>query len=294
MFKILLPIDFSDSTDAACQYALELAKGVPEAQLLLLHCFQDYLADADPVLPTADDLTASEVITEQVLHRNEIEAQQQLDELYHRLAAKVRHAGNHIKLERTFISGFPEDEILAQAGRYKPSLVIMGTKGHKDLSRSLFGTITTKVLGELKVPLLTVPQEYNGSPIRKVLYATDFDNTDVTAIKTVLELLAPFQASAYCVHISSDDQEHDREKLQKLQEQLRENISAGNIQFVLLEGDDIAKTLHDFVRQEKINLLALTNRERNLLDSILHPSLAKKMVLTAEVPLLVFHNNSKY
>ncbi|TXK37576.1 universal stress protein [Pontibacter qinzhouensis] len=290
MFKILVPIDFSDSTDAACQYALNLTAGVPDAQLLLLHCFQDYLADGDPVLPSATDLTPSEIITEQVLHRNEIDAQQQLDELYHQVAEEARRSGSKVKIERTFISGFPEDEILEQARRFKPSLVIMGTKGQKDFSRSLFGTITTKVLGDLKVPLLTVPQEYAAGPIRKVLYATDFDKADVAAIEAVLELLQPFQASTYCVHISTDDQEHDREKLLALQEQLRQNASSTHIQFSLLEGGEVAKTLQEFVHQESINLIALTNRERNLLDEILHPSLAKKLVLTAAVPLLIFHS----
>ncbi|WP_187260974.1 universal stress protein [Pontibacter beigongshangensis] len=291
MFKILLPIDFSESTDNACQYALKLAAAAPEAQLLLLHCFQDYLADSDPVLPSATDLTPSEVITEKVLHLNQTEAQQQLEALYRRITEEAHLHGTKIKTERSFINGFPEDEIPAQAKRYKPSLVIMGTKGHTDLSRSLFGTITTKVLGELNAPLLTVPQEYRGGPIRKVLYATDFDKADAAAIEAVLQLLQPFRASAYCVHISTDDQEHDREKLLALQEKIRENLPADNIQFVLLEGDGVAQTLQDFVQQEDVNLIAITSRERNLLDSILHPSLAKKLVLTAEVPLLIFYSD---
>ena len=289
MLKILLPVDFSESTDAAIQYALTLAAAEPGAHLLLLHCFQDYLTEGNSLEPETS-LSSTEVITEQVLHRNEIEAQQQLDELYTSLLNKTRAAGQKLVLERAFMYGLPEEVIPAQIEGYNPTLVMMGTKGEPNLARSFFGTIVTHVLKEIRVPVLTVPQMYQGAAFRNVLYATDFDKTDTEAIETLEELLQPFNVSILCVHISDGTIPADSEKLAALRKKLQSSGNTTNIQFRLLEGDDVAESLLELVNQENINLVALTTRERNLLDSILHPSLASKLVLEANVPLLIFHS----
>ena len=70
MFRILIPVDFSEGSYKACLYALQLAAKVPDAKLLLLHCFQDYLADTDLLPNSAAGMTPSEQITDRVLHRN--------------------------------------------------------------------------------------------------------------------------------------------------------------------------------------------------------------------------------
>lgn len=292
MLKILLPVDFSESTDTAVQYALTLAGIVPHAHLLLLHCFQDYLTEEVPIV-TTDNLSTTEEITQRVLHRNEIEAQQLLDELYASIQKLTRASGGNLVLERSFVYGLPEEVIPIQIEAYKPTLVVMGTITEQNLSRSLFGTIITNIMKEVKVPLLTVPHTYEGTAIRNVLYATDFDKTDPVAIETLQQLLKPFDVSIYCLHISEGSNAADAEQLAALRQKLQQSGNGSNIRYNLLEGDDVAEALLNFVETENINLLALTTRERDLLDSILHPSLAKKLVMEAKVPLLIFHSQQK-
>jgi nucleotide-binding universal stress UspA family protein len=292
MFRILLPVDFSESTANACTYALALAATAPDAHLLLMHCFQDYLADADPDTPLTEGLSPSEVAAERVIHRNETETQQQFDELYQSMLHSSRAAGQHIVLDRTFIHGLPEDKIPEQIDRFRPNLVVMGTKGESSLVRSFFGTITTKLAQDIRVPVLTVPQHYQVHQISKVLYATDFDKADIQTIANLQQLLQHLAPLTYCVHVSDQETKENREKLEQLQQQL-ENSGGDTIRFVLLEGDDVADALQDFAKKESIDLLALTTRERDTLAGIFHPSLAKKLVLHAELPLLIFHSQEK-
>ncbi|MFD2248203.1 universal stress protein [Pontibacter ruber] len=291
MFRILLPVDLSESTTNACQYALSLAAAVPDAHILLMHCFQDYLADADPDTPSTAGLSPSDVVTERVLHRNEAEAQQQFDALYESLLSRTRSTAGHVHLDRTFIHGLPEDRIPEQIERFHPNLVIMGTKGESNLARSFFGTVTTKLVQDIRVPVLTVPQHVEAHRISRVLYATDFDATDTQTIADLLQLLEPLQPVTYCVHVSEHSDKKDREKLAALQQELQSS-TGGNVHFMLLEGDNVADTLQDFAKKESIDVLALTTRERDILASIFSPSLAKKLVLHAELPLLVFHSEA--
>ncbi|MBD1398468.1 universal stress protein [Pontibacter sp. JH31] len=289
MFRILIPVDFSEGSHKACLYALQLAASVPDAKLLLLHCFQDYLVDDDLIPNSAAGMTPSEQITDRVLHRNELEAQQQLDELYKDLLHRSRAAGHTLHIERSFIHGLPEEEILEQIERFRPVVVVMSTKGESSIGRAVFGTVSTKVIEETSVPVLTVPNQYEGATVSKVLYATDFGKTDASDIEQLRKLLQHLQPMIYCVHIS-DDPEEDRERLLELQQKLQHGSPENNIRYALLEGSDVAESLQDFAQSEGVDLLALTTRERNTFDSLFSPSLAKKMVLHAPLPVLVFHS----
>lgn len=289
MFRILIPVDFSEGSAKACDYALQLVSGVPGAKLLLLHCFQDYLADSDPITASAAGLSPSEQIADHVLHRNELEAQEQLEDLYRNMLRQVRSLGHNLHIDRTFIHGLPEEEILEQIERFRPAIVVMSTKGESSIGRAVFGTVSTKVIEETNVPVLTVPSLYEGTMPDKVLYATNFGQTDVADIDRIRQLLQHLQPMFYCVHIS-DDPEEDREKLLQLQQSLQQNAPDNDIRYALLEGSDVAESLQDFARSEGINLLALTTHERSALDSLFSPSLAKKMVLHATLPVLVFHS----
>lgn len=294
MFKILVPVDFTDESEEASIYALHLAAASQHAQLLLLHCFQDYLADADTDILSPDQMTASEEISESVIHRNETEAQEHLDELYEQLQEKSRQMGQQVYIERAFIHGLPEDEIQEEAERFKPDLVVMGTKGESNVARSFFGTVTTKAVQELKVPVLTIPSAYHGDSLSKVAYATDFSKTDSRSILKLQQILQPYQPFIYCIHISDNASAgNDRAQLQKLRERLQQNAADQRIEYTVLEGDDVAEALQKFVQQERIDILALTTHERSLFGKIMKPSLAQKLVLHAAVPLLVFHDTDQ-
>ncbi len=288
MYRILVPVDFSESSAKASHYALQLAAGVPGAKVLLLHCFQDYLADTAIMPASAAGLSPSEQIADRVLHRNELEAQEQLEHLYQDLLKEARSQGSNLHIERSFIHGLPEEEIPEQTERFRPNVIVMSTKGESSIGRAVFGTVSTKVMEESNVPILTVPGPYDGPIPNRILYATNFGHTDASDIDRIRQLFGHLQPMLYCVHIS-DDPEEDREKLLQLQQNLQQGAPENDIRYALLEGDDVAESLQDFARSENIDLVALTTRERSTFDSLFSPSLAKKLVLHAPLPVLVFH-----
>jgi len=293
MFKILVPVDFTGRADQAARYALELATATPEAQLLLLHCFSDYLLEPElekePPASFYGKAQDAESITEQVLHRNQIDEEQKLTELQQQLQGLARSRGLHVNVQQAFVHGLPEEAIPDEINRYKPDLVVMGTKGESNLARSLFGTITTKMAQELNTPVLTVPEHDAPRRPDKVLYATDFDAVDAEAIQALQRLLQAFAPTIYCLHIADSDTRADRRELEKLQAALQGSTTDSRLRFILLEGDDVATALLDFVARQQIGLTALTHRKRSFLDKIFQTSLTKRMVLEAHVPLLVFN-----
>ncbi|MFD3002520.1 universal stress protein [Pontibacter toksunensis] len=291
MFRILIPVDFEASTFKACEYALKLAAAAPGAEILLLHCFKDYLASPWEV-PEEEDkekLTPTEKVTEQVINRNEREEHRKLEGLRQELQSKA--GSQQVHLKTSFAEGSPEDVIPEEIRRFRPELVVMGTEGEGGLTRSIFGTVTTKVAEDVQVPVLTVPQHSRGHRIKRVLYASDYDEKDSAAIRTLQQLLQPFNPHILCLHIATGAAaQEEREKLAHLQAKLERDIHTDNVRFLLLEGQDVTQDLQHFVEKEQVDLLAVTTHKRSLLAGFFNPSLTKKLMLTADIPLLVFHS----
>lgn len=298
MFKILLPVDFTETSDNACAYALHLAASRPQAELLLLHCFNDYLLQPeleDPLNDTGRSPLSpgSEEITDRVMHRNQTEEHAKLDALYNQLQLQAREQGMHVQMKRAFINGMPEDVIPEEIERYKPSLLLMGTKGEDDLARSLFGTVTTKMVSEAPVPLLTVPERYSYTGLQRVLFASDFGAADAQALAALQQLVEPMGASIHCVHVSSaTSARKDQQKLEELRQQLEQTYTAANVKFILLEDEDrdVANTLLEHIEAEQVQLLAVSTQERGFWSSLFHSSLTKELVLELSAPMLVFHS----
>ncbi|AKD03415.1 universal stress protein [Pontibacter korlensis] len=300
MFRILIPVDFTESTTNACRYALHLAAAMQKTEILLLHCFSDYLLQPELDDPFSDTgrsplSPGSEKVTDRVMHRNHMEEHERLESLYNEMQVTAKAKGEHILLKHAFINGMPEDIIPEEINRFKPDLLLMGTKGEDNVARSLFGTVTTKMVEDARVPLLTVPEPYTQHSLRRILYATDFDKTDAQALATLLQLFEPFNPEVLCAHIGTEGSEtEDSHKMEQLQARLYTALPNHNLQFVILpSSDDVADTLQEFVEREQLELIAINNHQRTLFSSIFKPSLSKKLVLEAHVPMLIFHSPEK-
>ncbi|WP_162427308.1 universal stress protein [Pontibacter pudoricolor] len=290
MFKILVPVDLTESAYKACNFALTFANQAPEATVVILHCYQDYLEEPTGEGMISESNVTSEIITDHVLRRNQTDAQEKLDELYQSL--KAMNKNPYLHLERVFMYGMPEDLVPEEVQRFKPDLLVMATKGESNLARTFFGTISTNIAQDVNVPLLTVPETYEGTTIKRVLYATDFDKEDAQTLEAIQQLLLPFSPVIECVHVAEEPTRSDNKKLEELRSKLQQTAQT-NISYTLLDGDDVSDALQKFVSEQAIDMVALTSRSRTLLGSLLNPSLTKRLMLESQVPLLIFHASDK-
>jgi nucleotide-binding universal stress UspA family protein len=139
---ILCPVDFSEPSERAVDFALDLAEKVG-AEVRLLHVFQL------PVyaLPDGAMMAGPEFTT-----RVTTELQSALDAL----EQKKRRAK---KLETHLVEGLPWREVNRMAEELKADIVVMGTHGRTGIKHLLLGSVAERVVRSSKVPVLTVPPE---------------------------------------------------------------------------------------------------------------------------------------
>ncbi|MCS6799006.1 MAG: universal stress protein [Myxococcota bacterium] len=138
--RILCPVDFSETSERALRYAIDLAARLG-ADVRVVHVYQFPVYS----LPEGVVLARPEFVTQLTT-----ELGRQLDDLVR------RHGGHGVHLEGRLAEGVPWVEIDRLAGEMGADLVVMGTHGRTGVQRFLLGSVAEKVVRSCRVPVLTV------------------------------------------------------------------------------------------------------------------------------------------
>lgn len=139
--KIVVAIDFSESSECAFDYALTLATQF-NAELTIIHVINEPVDLRGFYVP--------HISFEQLEKEIEDSAVKMMDTF---CSSKL---GNFTNYKSTIVTGIPYDEITAAAARIEASLIVLGTHGRTGLDRILFGSTAERVVRSATCPVLTV------------------------------------------------------------------------------------------------------------------------------------------
>ncbi len=149
--KILVPVDFSDYSKKALNYAVEFSSNF-NAKLYLIYVVEPQIYPAD--------FTMGQVIP---TFNNDI-SKAAGDEL-EQLAKKI--IGNKISYETITKIGQPFYEIIDTASDVNADLIIIATHGHTGMEHLLFGSTAEKVVRKAPCPVLTLREPIKGFKFEK-------------------------------------------------------------------------------------------------------------------------------
>ncbi|MDY0343553.1 MAG: universal stress protein [Lentimicrobium sp.] len=285
--KILVPVDFSDASLKACTFALGLAAKL-KAEIKLLHVYYNPVIDVVPF----DTSHAYQVNLVNYLHEAEQNAKQQLIRLADDLKHRVSEGKADTKISYSLQNGIAAEEIVAMSNHYKPGLIVLGTRGIGQQSSSLLGSVTARVIEKASVPVLAIHEASRFTSIesfKNVLYATDFDESDHIALSRLINLMHPFHVQIYCVHISIGVKKPwQKVKLDSLKNLINVEHPNTAIHYDILVSDDILNGLETFMRNQSVDVIALTNHNRGLMARLFTPSITQKILKRIDKPLFVF------
>jgi len=285
--SILVPVDFSDYSLKVAGVAVTISQKL-DAGLIFYHVIPqpDYFS-----IPYSDVIPFDIGLYHHLKEREEA-VQENFKQLMKQLSDQVGEENwNKLKIEQIVKMGYPEEDILNYTDVHPSRLIVMGTKGAgKD---HIMGSTTAGVIYKANVPVLVVPEDAPElwlNSLKKVVYATNFDDSDFMSINKLLGLLKPFDTELTCLHIGAADQkEWDEAKLKSMSKALKKNYSDARLSCKIVEGDDVLTTLEQYIDENEVDILALTTHKRNMITRIFNPSVAKKMVFHLKTPLFVFH-----
>jgi nucleotide-binding universal stress UspA family protein len=186
--SILCPVDFSDHSRVALQYALAMASRF-KARVAALFV-------NDPLLMAA----AAQAFTPAALERTS------LKELRAFVDRTSKMTGDTIKVSCEITQGDPATEIGRAVTRRKADLIVLGTQGLSGGRKFVFGSTTERVLRDARVPVLAVPPTAGvtartGWPGRKVLAAVDVGPRMASDVRAAAAVARAFNADLLIVHV---------------------------------------------------------------------------------------------
>lgn len=140
--KILFCTDFSENADAAFYYALNVAEGNPESQMVILH-----------IVPEPDAQFWKSYIYE--VEDVDKKAQEDIEEKIRTTYLSKIPAG--IRCAVKTVTGKADQQILKVAEEESADLLVIGRGNRGGLATLFFGKITEHVARRASCPVLIVP-----------------------------------------------------------------------------------------------------------------------------------------
>lgn len=268
--NILFPTDFSPAFSNALFYATHMAE-LLKANIVLMHSYD--FSDEYSAVP------AEQIVSMQSSIRQEAEANMQKLIRQATEISSVTHFTYDLEL------GFFTEYISKVICKKKIDLIALGTHGAEGLESLLFGTNTAKVIEAADRPVLVIPEALTFSPIKEILFLSQYKPDDIPRLKYVAEIAKAFDASIHIVHITGDPAEQPDTGFV---ESVKQSIDYSQIQFRCVEGRDILRCVTEFAEKENIDWIVMSISHRNAFTRLFGRNLTKEMSYKTKVPLFVF------
>lgn len=274
MKRIIVPVDFSDTSRNAARYAAVLANDIPESEVLLYHVFDGRSAGSDGSL-LADESDAQQVISENALNNLRSEILPLTESVVGILAEPGNLSANLEKL----------------VSRNGLDLVIMGITASNAFEQVIVGSSTLQVIRKDSFPVMIIPEGAHYSRIRTALFASDFiDVEKTTPVAALRSLLNLFRPTLHVIHIDESQQARPGEGFLKDKHAMDALLQGFNPEYHFIPTKDFTQGISNFVRDNQVDLIITIPHHHSFLADLFTKTHTEKLAYQARVPVLAVHD----
>ncbi len=276
MNTILVPIDFSDTSDNALSYAVNLANYL-SADVVLLHVnsIPLYNNEYNVVSYSINESIATSL---DLLKEKAIKLKK--DNLLIGDVSYYAEAGDL----KTTISDF--------ISLKNVDLVVMGITGHETkIGQVLFGSNAVSVSRESIVPVFIIPKNYQYKNIENIAYASEYDVNikEQMGLVQIKSINAMFNANLSVLHVIPDNHlmNQSESETDLYVEKKLENV---NHKTYILTENKVSTALLDFINEHEIDLIIIEQKEHSLFHKLFYPSATKEVAFNSPIPVLTIQS----
>ena len=271
MKKILVPIDFSKTSEYASKVAAKIAKKT-NATIYLIHLIE---------LPKGViDMAASSKfsIPESMLYLRKVRE-------------KVLNFKKHIFNENSNVEYIikldnPFDGIQKYANKLDADLIIMGSKGHSEFEEMIIGSNTEKVVRSSKRPVIVVKKDNENFKLKNLVFASNFKNENKDVFKKFVDFAAIFNSKIHLLKVNTPANfQGTSETKQKVKEFLTD-FEIPKHKINVYSDLSVEKGILNFSKDINADLIALSTHGRSGLAHLFRGSVTKNLSKNALKPML--------
>jgi nucleotide-binding universal stress UspA family protein len=280
--NILVPVDFSENSKAAFEYAVAMAEDMGAESVKALYIYDDYM----PASPLADPLIIPSGKSEEDLQADLENFIAREEEVLSEVT--VKHRAQH-KTQAAY--GLPVETIVmfSETGDY--DLIVMGTTGSKDLSEVWFGSTATNVSQKADCPVLLVPAGATYKGAKDMIYACDFDHKSIKHINVVADIATTLKTDVELLFVKTFENEssHYSVDVTEMRDVFKAAAPEVNFTAHIVEEDSVVEGVNSFAKKANADFVTVVTKHRSFWQRFIHSSMTKQMAMYAELPVLVIH-----
>lgn len=170
--------------------------------------------------------------------------------------------------------------------RKNVEMVVMGSRSNppEDIG---FGADTNAVIEYSTRPILIIPGQTDLRKIHKILFATDFEEGDLEAVRYMARLAKLFHWKLEIVHVCDMGNNNCSNKETAFRYQL-DKLRITGLNYHNINGKDVVKRIHRFLSSASGTILAMVHVQKSFLVRLFQHSLVREALVNQETPLLIF------
>lgn len=283
-----VPIDFSPHSTKACDIAFRLAHR-HKASIKLIHAYLDPYVTGEVQL---NDTMTYDIANVELRDELDTESKKLMAEFSAKLRQRIKTGElPAVKFTTEVAEGVPEEVIVEYAKENNPEMIIMGTRGADTKEKQLIGSVTAEVLDSCRRPVFTVPESVNLNLITDIRHAVFFCNLaqeDLLALDGLYRIFSEERLEVTIVHVpSKKGAANVSSAFDKLMEYCANHYPRFSFKRANVSLPGIVDDFKEIEQQQRVDLIALPNKKKNIFARLFNPSLAHKLLFHSDIPMIV-------
>tara|TARA_A100000171_G_scaffold43647_1_gene45847 strand:+ start:882 stop:1730 length:849 start_codon:yes stop_codon:yes gene_type:complete len=275
MKTILVPIDFSEQSKYALNFAAQLAqKG--ELQIQAIHIIE---GPQNHTFNTMGDGIANEsedyFFLKQLLEKTK--------ENMRNLVESKAYAG--INITGSVEIGNPYQSISKAIADHQADLVVMGSKGVSGIDEVLIGSNTEKVVRHAKCPVITIKSEVKLNTIQNIVLATNLREEQSRLFVELKKLQALTGAKLHLVKINTTNDFHTQRQMQDEFVRYINDHQLANVHTAIYNETSEEEGILAYAEDVNADMIAIGTHGRTGLLHLLSGSIAEDLVNHSQIPV---------
>ena len=272
MKRILVPIDFSRTSEYATKMAARIAKK-SGADIYLLHMIE---------LPTGIvDMGAGAnfSIPESMLYLRKIKERM--------LEYKEKFFDSKTTVHHSILFLHPYEGIEKYTKKINPDLIIMGSRGLSEFDEIIIGSNTEKVVRTSETPVLVVKKDERKFSIKNIVFASDFASEDEKAVlQKVKKFAENFGSKIHLLKVNTPSNFESTYESRITIEKYIKEINLEKYTVNIYNDISIEKGILHFAQELDADVISLCTHGRSGIAHLFTSSVTKNLTKNALKPML--------
>lgn len=269
MRKILCPVDFSEASKNAIEFAAKLTKEL-SGQITFLYV-------RTSIWPEAKHLEKDAVLSEN-----------SISEWFEKIAGLVE---NEFGISSNYIIQSTTDTFEDVVSHFSLGydLVVVGTNGVDSIYKYFFGSNSFHLIEKSKCPVLVVPHGFLYRPVKQIVYAYDPETNPIFLVEQLKKFACSLRSAVRVLHISTYESSKESDlRMQMLEKAVLVREPKGiDWSFDFQYSKDIVWALNKYLREHNADMLAISFHHHTLVEQLRGVDLIKEICASSEFPIFV-------